>query len=266
MTDTQCHTVDGLAVHLDGKADAPIVFMAHSILSSSEMWDRQAALLVSHGWRVVRMDIRGHGGSREAGAANSMDELVDDTVKVLDALALERVHYVGLSLGAMSGFGLALEHPERVASALLCDARADAPREYAALWDERIALVARSGTAALARPTFERWFGKSFLDAHQDVLERFDAMAAQASSEGFIGCARAIQKLDYLAQVADIAVPTTLLVGANDEPLHVAMRDLQRRIGGATLDVIPNAGHLPNIDQPEAFDAALLRHLERSAA
>lgn len=266
MKDTQRHMVDGLAVYIDGAAYTPVVFMTHSILSSSAMWDRQAALLVSRGWRVVRIDTRGHGASRDAGAVDSMNGLVADTVAVLDALGLERVHYVGLSLGAMSGIGLALDHPTRVASALLCDTRADAPPDYAAPWDERIAFVASRGTSELARPTFERWFGKTFIDAHPEVLQRFNEMAAQTSAEGFIGCARAIQKLDYLARIADFAVPTTLLVGANDGALPAAMRELQHHIHGAALDVIPDAGHLPNIDQADAFDAALLRHLERVTA
>jgi 3-oxoadipate enol-lactonase len=66
--------------------------------------------------------------------------------------------------------------------------------------------------------------------------------------------------------VGDIHAPTALIVGANDGPLPQALRELQARMPDATLDVIPGAGHLPNVDQPEAFDAALLRHFARVAA
>jgi 3-oxoadipate enol-lactonase len=81
--------------------------------------------------------------------------------------------------------------------------------------------------------------------------------------EGFVGCARAIQRLDYLPRVSQIQAPTTLIVGANDGPLPQAMADLQKLIPGSVLEVIADAGHLPNIDQPAAFEAALLRHFER---
>jgi 3-oxoadipate enol-lactonase len=82
--------------------------------------------------------------------------------------------------------------------------------------------------------------------------------------EGFVGCAQAIQQLDYLPQVNRIAVPTTLIVGANDGPLPQAMQALQQLIAGAVLEIIPGAGHLPNIDQPTAFNAALMRHFFRN--
>jgi 3-oxoadipate enol-lactonase len=75
-----------------------------------------------------------------------------------------------------------------------------------------------------------------------------------------VRCARAIQGLDYLARVSEIALPTTLIVGANDGVLPQAMTEIHGRISGSVLVVIAQAGHLPNIDQPEAFDAVLMRH------
>ena len=254
-----------IQVHRHGDPRAPAVYMAHSILSSSAMWAAQAAMLAARGWHVVCADTRGHGGSRADKAPSSMQHLVDDTVAVLDALGIEKVHYVGLSLGGMSGFGLALGHPERLASLCLCDARADTPPEAAAPWNDRIATAEREGCAALALPTLERWFGRAFLDAHADVAERLLQVASSTSVTGFVGCARAIQGLDYLGRLAGITLPTTLIVGANDGVLPEAMADIQRRISGSVLEVIPQAGHLPNIDQPAAFDAALLRHLGRFA-
>ena len=118
----------------------------------------------------------------------------------------------------------------------------------------------------LAAPTLERWFGRAFLDAHPALAARFLAVAAATSVEGFVGCARAIQGLNYLPQVERIAIPTTFVVGANDGVLPEANRALQQRVAGSILELIPNAGHLPNVDQPASFDAALLRHLQRCGA
>lgn len=254
-----------VAVRLQGDLKNPAIVMSHSILSSAVMWDEQAALLADRGWYVVRVDTVGHGDS-PAPATNTvtMDGLAADTVAVLDELGISQAHYVGLSLGGMSGFGLGIRHGGRFLSLVLCDARADAPPAVAAPWDERIALAEQQGTCApLAAPTIERWFGKAFVAANPSIAERFQGIAAATSVKGFVGCARAIQGLDYLANVAHIEMPVTMIVGSNDGVLPDAMRVLQQHISGSTLETIPNAGHLPNIDQPTAFNAALLRHFER---
>lgn len=250
-----------LAVQVQGDADAPVVFMTHSILSASMMWDEQAALLAENGWRVVRADTRGHGASDAPPAPYSMADLVADSVAVLDALGIAQAHYVGLSLGAMSGFGLGIHHADRLRSLCLCDARADMPPAAAAVWPERIAIAQQQGCAGLAASTTERWFGKAFLDAHPGTAQRFNVTASATSAAGFEGCARAIMGLGYLDRVAGITTPTTMIVGANDGALPAAMQHLQGLIAGSALEVIADAGHLPNIDQPAAFNAALLRHL-----
>ena len=255
-----------LHVWVQGEERAPTVVMTHSILCSSMMWERQAGLLAQRGFRVVRVDARGHGRSPAAGDTCTMVDLADDTIAVMDALDIDRVHYVGLSLGGMSGFGLALRHPRRIASLVLCAARADTPPPVAAPWDERIEIARAAGSCEpLAASTLERWFGRPFLDAHPDLARRFHDTAAQTTVDGFVACARAIQSLDYLEQVLTIDAPTTLIVGANDGVLPQAMAELRLRIRGSELRTIASAGHLPNVDQPESFDAALLDHFDRVA-
>ncbi len=263
-TNTQHLRIPGpagdIALTVQGATDAPAVFMTHSILSSSMMWDEQAALLAAHGFRTIRADTRGHGNSQSGKAPYTMGDLVADTVAALDALKIERAHYIGLSLGGMSGLGLGIAHANRLLSLCICDARADAPPAVAAPWDERIAIALKEGCAALAQPTIERWFGKAFLDANPAVADRFRDTASKTSVDGFIGSARAIQGMDYVAQLSGISTRTTLIVGANDGPLPQAMKDIQALIPGAALEVIPGSGHLPNIDNPQAFNAAMLRH------
>lgn len=254
-----------VAVRLQGDPKHPAIVMTHSILSSAGMWNEQAALLADRGWYVVRVDATGHGDSPAPTTDPvTMDSLAADTVAVLDALGIQQAHYVGLSLGGMSGFGLGIRHGARLLSLMLCDARADAPPAVAAPWDERIALAEQHGTCApLAAPTVERWFGQAFVAANPAIAERFQGIAAATTVKGFVGCARAIQGLDYLAGAAGITVPLTMLVGSNDGVLPEAMRALHQHIPDSTLDVVPGAGHLPNVDQPAAFNTALLRHFER---
>jgi 3-oxoadipate enol-lactonase len=254
-----------IAIEEHGTADKPAVLMTHSILSSSMMWSAQAKLLASLGWRVILADTRGHGASPAPPGPYTMADLVADTIAVLDALHIERAHYVGLSLGGMSGFGLGIRHPERLNSLCLCDARADAPPSVAAPWDERIAIARQHGCGALADSTLERWFGTTFLEAHPAVARRFRETASATSLEGFVGCARAIQSLDYVRDLSRIVTRTTLIVGANDGALPDVMSRSAAAMRDATLEVIPNAGHLSNVDNAAMFNAALLRHFERAA-
>lgn len=250
-----------LAVHLQGSPSAPAVVMCHSILSDSRMWQAQSELLVGFGLQTVRIDARGHGGSRTQTDRCTMDDLGEDVLAVMDALAIRQAHFVGLSLGGMAGFGLGIRHPDRFLSLCLCDARADAPPAVAAPWDERIALALAEGSCAtLGPPTVERWFGKPFVDANPAVVQPLLEAAAAVQVEGFVACARAIQQLAYLDDASRIRLPVSLIVGRNDGVLPAAMADLQQRIPGSTLELIDGAGHLPNIDQPDAFNAALARH------
>jgi 3-oxoadipate enol-lactonase len=254
-----------LVARLQGNSGNPAVVMTHSILSSAAMWDEQAALLAGNGWYVIRVDTIGHGESPEPATEKvTMDGLGADTIAVLDALGISQAHYVGLSLGAMSGFGLAINHGQRFLSLLLCSARVDTPPAFAAPWDDRIALAEQHNNCApLAKPTIERWFGTEFVTANPAVASRFQQIATNTTVRGFVGCARAIQGMDYLERVAGIKNRLTMLVGANDGVLPDCMVDLQQRISASVLDVLPNGGHLPNIDQSSVFNAALMRHLDR---
>ena len=192
-----------------------------------------------------------------------MEDLVEDVIALLDGLGVDRAHFVGLSLGGMTGFGIGIDHADRFMSLCLCAARADMPETLAGVWDDRISLAAEEGAGSLATATLERWFGKPFLDANQELAEAFRNTIAATSFRGFAGCARAIQKLNFLPEVHDIKLPTTLIVGSRDVPLPDEMRKLQGLIPNAQLELIEGAGHLPNIDHPSEFNAAMMRHFKR---
>lgn len=255
-----------IAVHTQGPETGPAVILTHSILSSSMMWLEQAYLLSSTGWRVIAIDTRGHGQSECQSVMCTMDDLVADTLAVMDALNISKAHYMGLSLGGMSGVGLGIQHADRLLSMVLCDCRADMPSPMGDVWNDRITSAITEGCQSLAVATTERWFGVPFLEANEVVGKAFRQTIASTTASGFVSCARAIQGLDYLDQVSHIKVPTTLIVGAKDGPLPQAMQDMQQRIVGAKLEVIPDAGHLPNIDQSVLFNAAMMRHFFQNPA
>lgn len=249
-----------IAVHISGPSDGPAVLMNHSILSSSMMWHEQASLLAATGWRVICADTRGHGQSECMTQSCTMDNLVADSLSVLDGLHIQKAHYVGLSLGGMSGIGFGIQHADRLLSMVLCDCRADMPAALGDVWNDRMASAIQDGCQSLANVTTERWFGSEFLAANPATAKAFKDTIGLTQINGFLSCAKAIQGLHYLPQVDQIKVPTSLIAGANDGPLPLAMQAMQQIISGSHLDIIPNAGHLPNIDQTQLFNAALMRH------
>jgi len=259
--------VDGavLQVYDDGPRERPAVVLAHSIMTSGQMWTPQVAHLRALGYRVLRPDSRGHGGSPAPSADSplTIDRLADDVAQVLDQLEIERAHFVGLSLGGMVGFSLGQRHAQRLHSLVICDARADSPPSFAQPWDERIAQAREQGTGSLAQATLERWFGDRI-----DALDRtwkaqlHDAIAS-TSLEGFVATARALQDFDYTPGLSSMPPGATLIVGDLDGVLPGVMADIAQRMPGCELAVIPGAGHLPNLEKPALFNQALQQHLER---
>lgn len=249
-----------LEVQLEGET-GPWVIFSHSIMTNLSMWEEQAAIL-RRNFRTVRYDTRGHGRSDAPPAPYEMQDLVNDALGVMDVLSIEKAHFVGLSLGGATAIGLAIAHPERLLSVAVCDARADAPASLHTVWEERIHTVQQHGMVALAEPTVQRWFTPASFTERPQIIDKVRAMIRSTPPAGFIGCARALQQLGYDAQLQAITTPTLLLVGAEDSIFPELNRAMHARIPGSRLVLIPGAGHLSNLEQPDAFSAALLEFLD----
>lgn len=249
------------ACALDGPKDAAVVMLSNSLASDLSMWDGQIAAL-SERYRVLRYDTRGHGGTAEIPGPCTMESLAGDARALLERLGIEKVHFVGLSLGGMIGQYLGANHPELLLSLTLCDTAAH--MSPASAWDERIAAAQADGMAGIVEPTLERWFTAEFRQSSPDVIERVRKMILATSVEGFTGCGAAIREMDQREAIAGIVTPTRIIVGAQDPATTVAHAELiHEKIAGSDLVVIDNAAHLSNIEQPEAFNEALLEFLDR---
>ncbi len=248
---------------LSGPEHAPLVVLSHSLASSGIMWEQQVPALVG-GYRVLRYDTRGHGGSDAPPGPYSLDELGDDVIAMLDALDIERVHWVGLSMGGMVGQNLAIRYPQRLVSLALCDTTSRVAEQARPVWDERIAVAENSGMQPLCADTMARWFTPAFLEADGPELHGIREQFMRTPTAGYAGCCQAIRELDYTGQLSKIALPVQVIVGAEDPttPLE-ASRVIAQNIAGAALTVIDNGSHLCNVEQPEAFNHALLEFLDR---
>jgi 3-oxoadipate enol-lactonase len=242
-----------------GPEQAPVVVLANSLGATLRMWDPQLEPL-TRSFRVIRFDTRGHGGSPVPPGPYTIDELTDDVLELLDHLELEKVHYVGLSLGGMIGMRLAAQHPDRVDRlTLLCTSARLGP---ASMWHERAAKVREHGTASVAEAVVARWYTKPFQETHPDVIAADTEMIGSIPPEGYSGCCEAIAAMDLTTQLPHISAPTLVIAGADDVAIpldHLAR--IAEAIPAADLLVVPSAAHLASAEQPELISEAILRHL-----
>jgi 3-oxoadipate enol-lactonase len=241
---------------LEGPADAPVLMLSNSLLTGYGMWDLQAPAFARR-FRLLRYDTRGHGETQATPGPYSMDLLAGDALGLLDALGIERVHFLGLSMGGMIAQCLAAKHPERLLSVCLCDTACTMPP--ASIWNERIAMARSDGTGGFVRLMTERWLTADFRAGHPEVIAKLGAMISATSVDGLVGCAQAIRDMDHTAILLDIRLPTLIVVGESDPGTPVAAAEvLQRGIVNSRLEIIERAAHLPNIEQAERFNKIVL--------
>jgi 3-oxoadipate enol-lactonase len=249
----------GLFTRIDGadQALAPWIVLSNSLAADHSMWDPQIASL-SRRYRVLRYDTRGHGASGAPPGPYDLGMLVEDVIGLLDHYEIASATFMGLSLGGMTGLGLALAHPDRVSRLVCCDARADSPEAFVRGWDERIALVEAHGMQGVLAGTIERWLVPAFRTEHPNAVAKVEAMILRTSPQGYIGCAAALKQLDYLKGLPRLEPPSLFVGGAQDAatPPQV-MQKMAEAVTGAQFTVVPNAAHLSNIDNAPAFNEAV---------
>ena len=251
-----------IACRVEGPAGAPALVLVHGILTDHRAWDGVAQRLAAR-FRVVRYDLRGHGGSSAPPPPYTMVELADDLPPLLDALGLQRVHLAGSSLGGMIAQQVAVRHGARLLSLTL--ANTAAAQAAPAAWEERIVTARSFGVAALADSTLQRWFTPAFQQEHGDEMARMRRILCETSLDGFVGCAQAVRDLAQLELLPRIAVRTLVLAGSDDKaaPPEQA-RQIRDAVPGARM-VMLAAAHQAAVEQPQAFCDAWLAFADSAA-
>ncbi|WP_443043108.1 bifunctional 3-oxoadipate enol-lactonase/4-carboxymuconolactone decarboxylase PcaDC [Streptomyces sp. NBC_00370] len=242
---------------MDGPEDAPVLVLGPSLGTTWHMWDRQVPELARH-WRVVRFDLPGHGGA-PAHAASGIPELAQRLLATLDALGVQRFGYAGCSIAAAVGAELALRRPDRIASLAVVAA---SPRFGTAdEFRQRGVIVRANGLDPMARAAPERWFTPGFAAAQPAIVEWAVQMVRTTDPGCYIAACEALAAFDIRAELGRIAVPTLVLVGAEDQVTGPAeARTLVAGIPDARLALVPGASHLAPVEQPAAVTDLLLRH------
>jgi len=249
-----------IAYDLIGPDTAPVIFMAHSLSSDGGMWAEQVPPLLAAGFRVLRVDNRGHGGSDPVAGDYTMSALAGDFATVLDALNVAKVHYIGLSIGGMIGQAFAIEHGHRLHSAMWCDTRPNTPADGAASWNERMAIVRNANSLApLADATMDRWFTPAFKPRNPGRWKQIRDTVIGTTPAGYLGCTAAIQNFDFIAQLPALRLPLLVVCGAADAGTPpAANRQIAALVPGGRYEEIPASQHFPNVEQPEIFNRIMM--------
>jgi 3-oxoadipate enol-lactonase len=253
-----------MAYAIVGHEDAPTVLLSHALATRMEVWGYQLPLLTPY-FRVVLYDLRGHGESDALSDRCTFSELSDDVVSLLDYLGIDEVAFVGLSLGGMVGQVFALEHPERASALVLCSTGSQTSGEAREKIQQRIDTARHSGLAPLVEATLERWFTPAYRVECSEVMAWIAWMIQGTSVEGFIGCCRALQTLDTSRKLDRLKIPVLLMPGELDQAFTPAMSaQIQSKISGSRLSIVPGAAHLGNVEAAHAFNEPLSRFLRET--
>jgi len=261
--ETTRKTINGFDAHsaLFGAATSPPVLFVHGFPITGEMW-YAAAESIADRWRSIVPDLRGHGQTQPTPEA-SMSQYAADLLALLDALSEKRpVVLVGLSMGGMIAFEFFRRHRDRLRALVLCNTRAipDTPEGVAKR--EAVAQTAlRDGSAAVVDAMLPSLFGPAIPD---DLRRRWRDIMARTPPLGVAAAARALAyRPDSRPTLPQIDVPTLVVAGDADKltPLE-QLEEIHRGIPGSRLVVISQAGHVPPIEQPRAFNAELRRFLD----
>jgi len=244
---------DGVQIHYEVQGKGPALLLTHGFSATGEMWRGQLAALTPD-FTVITWDMRGHGRSDYPTdqAAYSEDATVADMAALLDSAGAQSAVIGGLSLGGYMSLAFHRAHPERTRALLIIDTGPGYKNDQA-----------REGWNANAIKRAERYEAEGLGD-----LSRASAEVRAASHRDATGLARAARGMltqrdaRVIESLPAIAVPAIVVVGENDTPFLAASDYMAAKIPGAKKAVIPRAGHAANIDNPQAFNAALTGFLE----
>lgn len=248
-----------IAYRLDGPVDRPVLVLSNSIGTTMQMWSRQLPQLTEH-FRVLRYDMRGHGRSSVPAGAYSLDRLGRDVIELLDALRLDRVHFLGLSLGGYVGQWLGVHAPERIDRLVLSNT---SPwLGPARQWDERIAAaLAAPDMRKIAEGFLANWFPAAMRESGDPLVDEFRGMLLETDPRGLAGSFAVVRDADLRWTNALIARPTLVIAG-RDDTVTLASHGAQiaSTIPGARLVVLPTV-HLSNVELPDRFMDTVLGFL-----
>ena len=264
MTRQYCHIGSSTIAYLDsapGDSTLRTYVLLHGFPLGANQWEPQMRSIPA-GWRLITPDLRGFGGSTELDSLSAMaiSDYAGDVVDLLDELAVPRAVIGGLSMGGYVALALLQGAPQIIEGLVLADTRAtaDSP-EGRANRRNMLALVDREGPSGVAREMMPKLLGKTTRELNPSAEAQVRRLIKQQAPVAIRSAIhRMMHRPDSTALLPQVTVPTLVIVGEEDEltPPEDSRR-IAEAVPGAALVTIPGAGHLSNLEQPDAFNAAL---------
>ncbi|MFO0988879.1 MAG: alpha/beta fold hydrolase [Alphaproteobacteria bacterium] len=252
---------NGIRIFYEVAGEGPPLVLLHANPFDHTMWLYQIAHF-SRRYTVVAPDLRGYGRSDKPETQFDFADMANDIVGVVNDRGFERVALVGCSIGATLALSLALDHPALVRALILVGGEAGNPPVFARLADDYAARPLAEQRRAHMRLIADPGFAESALGAY--LLEAALETTPQLSGRAIARIFRARTAVDLRARLGAVAVPTLVVNGATDVSLESG-RFTASRIPGAVHRIVPDAGHLCCLENPAAFDSAVLDFLDGQA-
>jgi 3-oxoadipate enol-lactonase len=233
----------------------PIVFL-HAFPLNRTMWATQERLL-SLQFRIITIDLRGHGESDAPLWRYTLEQSTDDVRALLDHLEIQRALFVGLSMGGYILFAFYRKYAARVKGLILADTKAQADTEEGKNGRLQLAQIAyKKGPPAIADIMIPKLLSPTTIQTNPDLVQQVRAMIESTQISGIAGDLMAMaERPDSVPLLSQITCPTQIIVGELDLATPPSDAKLMaEQIPHAHLTIIPNAAHLANLEQPETFN------------
>lgn len=255
---------DGITLNAreDGPEHGPWVVLSNSVLTDLSVWDAQLAALVG-GYRVLRYDQRGHGASDAPHGPMDFVRYGADLLAVMDAAGVARCTVVGLSMGCPTALAATAAAPDRFTAFVAVDGVAGSAAGREAFWTAQRETALAQGMDAIAASIVPRWLPGLSEDAPDS--NRLRRMIAGTTADGFAAATHALAAYDQSAAAKALTCPVLAIAGEKDGAMPDAMTRHFGALPDAQIATIPDAGHLPNFQNPDAFNRVLMAFLEGKA-
>jgi 3-oxoadipate enol-lactonase len=256
-------TRDGTRLHFESAGNGPPVVLIHGLSDDHTLWRYMAPALAER-YRVISVDVRGHGRSAKPHAPLEVATLADDVVALLDWLQIDKAVLVGLSMGGGISQTTAIRHPERVRALALLSTSSSFPESTRERFRYRAEVAERDGIAPLLDSMVERWFTPEFVAARPDEVARTREVVLANDPLAFAAACRANAARDWTGDLDRITCPVLVLAGERDPGSATGSAETFReRLSDVEVHLVQGASHAIPIERPEVANRLLLAFLDR---
>ncbi|BCR03804.1 alpha/beta hydrolase [Desulfuromonas versatilis] len=259
------YSIDGVSLAYEEAGSGPAVLLVHGYPLNRNMWSPQRAALAGAGFRVITPDLRGFGESEAPAEGYSMARFADDLIALLDRLGIRRAAVGGMSMGGYVLLNLLERHPERLVAAMFLVTRAGADDDAGRSKRTIMAEQALAGQRGVVEETFaDLLFAEQTLEENPQLVDRVTSWMRQTDPQGLAGGMLAMRdRPDYTERLPGFRIPALVIGAEKDRAVPVEQsRVLAAGIPGARRCLITGAGHMVNLERPDAFNECLLEFLQ----